>query len=50
MIHVTAVGILKAVLAVVIGWAVRDEYKNSSYDIKYKHGKKESKGERDEET
>lgn len=45
MIHITAIGILKGLLVAVIGWAVRDEYKNSSYEIKYKHPDKEKKDE-----
>lgn len=41
MIHVTLIGMLKAVLVAVIAWAARDEYKNSSYEVKYKHPDRE---------
>lgn len=45
MIHITAIGILKGLLVTIIGWAMREEYKNSSYEIKYKHPDKEKKDE-----
>lgn len=50
MIHVTLIGMLKAVLVAVIAWAVRDEYKNGSYEVQYKHPEQEKRDERAEET
>jgi hypothetical protein len=47
MIHLTFLGVLKASLIALLAWAVRDEYKNSSYEIKYKHPEKEESGNAD---